>query len=452
MASLRVALWSACLLSCLVYAAAMYQGSDVISLNPSTFTKMVIKSPHIWFIEFYAPWCGHCQRLKPDYIKAAAATKNVVRFGAVDCDEHKGLCGEYGVRGFPTLKIFGVDKRKPQDYQGARDAKAMAEAGLAQLPSSGVKQVAAAKLTQFLSTEPGLPKALLFSSKTSTPNLYKALSLTFKGRMVLGEVRKKEQALVDKYEVADFPTLLVLSDDGEVVAKFDGSISYESVVAFLEQYAKPGEKDADDKKKANAGSDKKDDKKDKGSKQDKEKEKEKEKEKNKEKEKEQKDKDKEKGKKRDEDSDGRREASKPNKHKGKVGGSTGGDVVPLSQASLAEHCVGKPGYCVVGLIEGGEAEAAQGPWMEKLKGAAKKYHEDPLHFLWSPTAAVKDFAAAFGLGKGHTGSVVLVINTKKAKYARVEDLDLMEAMLDRALGGDLHMEKLAMGELPQVDQ
>ena len=38
--------------------------------------------------------------------------------GAVDADEHQSLGGQYGVRGFPTIKIFGADKKKPIDYQG----------------------------------------------------------------------------------------------------------------------------------------------------------------------------------------------------------------------------------------------------------------------------------------------------------------------------------------------
>ena len=44
--------------------------------------------------------------------------QGVVKVGAVDADEHRGLGGQYGVQGFPTIKVFGADKFKPTDYQG----------------------------------------------------------------------------------------------------------------------------------------------------------------------------------------------------------------------------------------------------------------------------------------------------------------------------------------------
>lgn len=55
-----------------------------------------------------------------------------VKLGAVNCDEEKSLCGDYGIQGFPTLKWFGKNKQRPQDYQGGRDAAAIQEFALAQ--------------------------------------------------------------------------------------------------------------------------------------------------------------------------------------------------------------------------------------------------------------------------------------------------------------------------------
>lgn len=44
--------------------------------------------------------------------------QGIVKVGAVDADQHKSLGGQYGVRGFPTIKIFGANKNKPEEYQG----------------------------------------------------------------------------------------------------------------------------------------------------------------------------------------------------------------------------------------------------------------------------------------------------------------------------------------------
>lgn len=44
--------------------------------------------------------------------------QGIVKVGAVDADQHKSLGGQYNVRGFPTIKIFGANKNKPEEYQG----------------------------------------------------------------------------------------------------------------------------------------------------------------------------------------------------------------------------------------------------------------------------------------------------------------------------------------------
>lgn len=49
--------------------------SAVIDLRPNNFDNLVLNSDHIWVVEFYAPWCGHCQQLTPEYDKAATALK-----------------------------------------------------------------------------------------------------------------------------------------------------------------------------------------------------------------------------------------------------------------------------------------------------------------------------------------------------------------------------------------
>uniref|UniRef100_A0A673YW69 Protein disulfide-isomerase A6 n=1 Tax=Salmo trutta TaxID=8032 RepID=A0A673YW69_SALTR len=117
--------------SLVLMAQGFYSANDdVVELNPSNFNREVLQSDSLWIIEFYAPWCGHCQSLTADWKKTATALKGIVKVGAVDADQHKSLGGQYGVRGFPSIKIFGANKSKPDDYQGGRSSQAIVDAAL----------------------------------------------------------------------------------------------------------------------------------------------------------------------------------------------------------------------------------------------------------------------------------------------------------------------------------
>ncbi|XP_055328924.1 protein disulfide-isomerase A6 homolog [Paramacrobiotus metropolitanus] len=105
---------------------ALYDGdSNVIELTTTNFQKEVVKSNDLWIVEFFAPWCGHCKSLAPEYAKAAKALKGFIKVGAVNVDDQRSLGQEYNVQGFPTIKIFGTDKKKPEEYSGPRTAEGL---------------------------------------------------------------------------------------------------------------------------------------------------------------------------------------------------------------------------------------------------------------------------------------------------------------------------------------
>lgn len=121
-------------LTLVAVVTALYDSSDDVKiLTPSNFNQQVIQSDGLWLVEFFAPWCGHCKSLAPEWKKAAKALKGIVNVAAVDASEHQSLGGQYGVQGFPTIKIFGLNKAKPEDYNGARSASAIVDTAISKL-------------------------------------------------------------------------------------------------------------------------------------------------------------------------------------------------------------------------------------------------------------------------------------------------------------------------------
>ncbi len=51
--------------------------SNVVHLTSDNFKETVTDSTADVMVEFYAPWCGHCKALKPQYAKLATAFKDV---------------------------------------------------------------------------------------------------------------------------------------------------------------------------------------------------------------------------------------------------------------------------------------------------------------------------------------------------------------------------------------
>lgn len=73
---------------------------------------------------------GHCKNLAPEWEQAAKALKGVVKVAALDGTTAESVMRKYDVKGFPTLKIFGYNKKTPTDYQGERKADAIITAGV----------------------------------------------------------------------------------------------------------------------------------------------------------------------------------------------------------------------------------------------------------------------------------------------------------------------------------
>ncbi|KAJ4938638.1 hypothetical protein JOQ06_003248 [Pogonophryne albipinna] len=98
--------------------AGFIGASDVLDYTDDDFESK-IGLHGLALVEFFAPWCGHCKRLAPEYEVAATRLKGNVALVKVDCTTSSNICSKYGVSGYPTLKIFR-DGEETGPYDGPR--------------------------------------------------------------------------------------------------------------------------------------------------------------------------------------------------------------------------------------------------------------------------------------------------------------------------------------------
>ncbi|KAF6826904.1 protein disulfide-isomerase [Colletotrichum plurivorum] len=249
--------------------AGMYtKNSPVLQLDARSYERLIANSNHTSIVEFYAPWCGHCQNLKPAYEKAAKNLDGLAKVAAIDCDDdsNKPFCGGMGVQGFPTLKIVRPGKKpgKPvvEDYQGPRTATGIVEAVVDKI-TNHVKRVTDKDLDSFL--EGDKPKAILFTEKGTTSALLRSVAIDFLDVVSVGQVRSKEKAAVEKFGVKSFPTLVLVPGGDKEPITYDGELKKKGLVEFISQVAEPNPDPAPAKKKADKKSEKKAEKKSKSS-------------------------------------------------------------------------------------------------------------------------------------------------------------------------------------------
>ena len=94
----------------------------VVVLTADNFTEFVSQS-ELMLVEFYAPWCGHCKKLAPDYARAAKELNlnHDIPLATIDATEETSLAKHFGVDGYPTL--FILRHGKEYEYTGSRDRK-----------------------------------------------------------------------------------------------------------------------------------------------------------------------------------------------------------------------------------------------------------------------------------------------------------------------------------------
>ncbi|KXT03760.1 hypothetical protein AC578_724 [Pseudocercospora eumusae] len=211
--------------------------SDVHELTKDTFKTFVTENELV-LAEFFAPWCGHCKALAPEYEEAATALKekNIV-LAKVDCTEQQDLCQEYGVEGYPTLKVFRGPEN-PQPYSGARKADAITSYMTKQsLPAVSLLQTAEA-LEEFKTADKVVLVAYHTADDKSSNATFTEVAESLRDSYLFGAT---SDAALAEAEGVKQPALVLYKtfDEGKVVSEDGLAKEKEKIAEWIKTAATP---------------------------------------------------------------------------------------------------------------------------------------------------------------------------------------------------------------------
>ncbi|KAJ5408082.1 hypothetical protein N7509_001965 [Penicillium cosmopolitanum] len=182
-----------------------------VPLTAESFQKLVTSTQDPWFIKFYAPWCGHCQALAPNWQAMAKEMKDVLNVGEVNCDVESRLCEDARVSSFPTMYFFRGGQRV--EYTGLRGlGDLLSYAKKAVGPGSSIEDVDGATFKELEETEEVL--FLYFYDDATTSEDFRAmdrLTLSLVGHARI--VKTNSAALARRFKISTWPRLLVVRDE-----------------------------------------------------------------------------------------------------------------------------------------------------------------------------------------------------------------------------------------------
>lgn len=227
--------------------------SNIYELTPSTFDKVVHKSNYTTIVEFYAPWCGYCNQLKPVYHKLGKFiqqdSKYAINVAAVNCDKNynKPLCAEHQISGFPTLKVFRppkFDASKPakllskhmsEVYQGERGFKSMLGFLTSRIKNYVKKLHLEANINKWINAGGSNNyryKVLLLTNSNSVTPMYKTLAIDFLNSINFAYTSVKEKLNTSTFiiggeeieipikESDKFPIVLLIDAESKTIERY----------------------------------------------------------------------------------------------------------------------------------------------------------------------------------------------------------------------------------------
>lgn len=95
-----------------------------IELTAQNFDEVVVNSDIPVVVDFWAPWCGPCRTMAPNFEKSAKNFPLKALYAKVNTEDEQHLGGRFGIRSIPTIVIFQGGKEVYRN-SGAIDANSL---------------------------------------------------------------------------------------------------------------------------------------------------------------------------------------------------------------------------------------------------------------------------------------------------------------------------------------
>jgi len=207
----------------------------VLVLTDENFDQAV-KEHEMLLVEFYAPWCGHCIALEPEYKKAAKMlAESPVNLAKVDATKEKKVADRFKIDGFPTLKFF--NHGTPTEYTGGRDADGIVEWLNKKTGPQWTEVDSKVELEKLVKKKEAI--AVGFFS-----DLESSWAATKLFREVASMVEDVDFFIVSKLETmkemgAAEASIRVMKSFDDPVVNFKGALTKENLKKFVEEAARP---------------------------------------------------------------------------------------------------------------------------------------------------------------------------------------------------------------------